>query len=215
VRVVTVAALAICTAGCVTTSSNDTVSFQPTAYQQTILRDGDTIITSRAKNSIVTVRPATHLVAGRPVFIVGIQNISRARLDFRVSEASAGQIADGSTHPLKVYTYDEIVTQEKSEGTGRALVASVLGVSANGDNVTLDTGNGEALAAAQENNKKNMEDLEQLALKDRTLMPGESYAGKLYLEQPADAKGPKTYFFDLKVGPDRHEFQIVQAPAVR
>jgi hypothetical protein len=181
-----------------------------------MLRDGDTIITSRAKNSIVTVRPATHLVAGRPVFIVGIQNISRARLDFRVSEATAGQMVDGSTNPLKVYTYDEIVVQEKNEGAGRSLVASVLGVSANGDNgLTLDTGNGEALAAAQETNKKNMEDLEQLALKDHTLLPGESYAGKLYLQQPADTKGPKNYFFDLKVGPDRHEFQVVQAPAVR
>jgi hypothetical protein len=216
VRTLTIVASAICAAGCVTTSGNDVVSFQPASYQQATLQDGDTIITSRAKNSVVTVRPATHLVAGRPVFIVGIENISRTRLDFRVSEANAGQIVDGTTHPLRVYTYDEIVAQEKNEGAGRTIVASVLGVSANSDNtLTLDTGNGEALAAAQETNQKNMQDLEQLALKDRTLMPGESYAGKLYLEQPADSKGPKHYYFDLKVGPDRHEFQIVQAPAVR
>ena len=220
-RIVVVVVLALSTAGCLTTSGGgvgggDAISFQPTPYQQTMLRDGDTIVTSRAKNSVLTVRPATHLVTDRPVFVVGIQNISRARLDFRVSDATASQMVDGSSKPLRVYTYDEIVAQERNEGMGRTLVASVLGVSANNQNgLVLDAGGGEAAAAAAEANQKNMEDLEQLALKDRTLMPGESYAGKLYLENPADAKGPKNYSFKVKVGPDIHEFQVAQSPAVR
>ena len=215
-RIIVVVALATLTAGCITTSGGDTVNFQPKTNQDTMLRDGDTIITSRAKNSVVTVRAATHLVSGRPAFIVGIQNVSKTRLDFRVSEATAGQIVGGTTHPVKVYTYDEMVVQEKNEGLGRSLVASVLGVSANGQNgLVLDSGNGEAAAAAQEANQKNMDELEQLALKDHTLLPGESYAGKLFLEPPANAEGPKNYYFDLKVGPDVHEFQVVQAPAVR
>jgi len=222
VRVVVIVLLALLTAGCLTTSGGgiggggDAISFQPTPYQQTMLRDGDTIVTSRAKNSVLTVRPATHLVTDRPVFVVGIQNVSRTRLDFRVSEATASQIVEGSSKPLRVYTYDEIVVQERNEGMGRTLVASVLGVSANNQNgLVLDTGGGEAAAAAAEANQKNMEELEQLALKDRTLMPGENYAGKLYVESPAESKGPKNYSFRVKVGPDVHEFQVIQSPAVR
>jgi hypothetical protein len=54
-----------------------------------------------------------------------------------------------------------------------------------------------------------MAELEQLAIKDHTLMPGESYAGKLYVEQPAGTSSQKAYFIKIKVGPDRHDFEVV------
>jgi hypothetical protein len=207
--------LAALTTGCITTAG-DTISFQPKSNQQAIMRDGDAIITSRQRYSVVSVRPATHLVADHPVFIVGIQNTSKIPLDFRVTDASAGQVVNGSTNPLRVYTYDEMVSQEKDAQVGRAILVGVLsGINSglNGD-AANDT-NAQAQATLVAQNQQNMTELDQLALKDHTLMPGESYAGKLYLDAPAKTDGPKAYFIDLQVGPDRHEFQVVQALAVR
>jgi hypothetical protein len=198
------------------TTGGDTVSFQPKSYQQAIMRDGDQIISSRGRNSVVSMRPATHLVADHPVFIVGIENVSKSPLDFRVSEATAGQIVDGSTNPMRVYTYDELVSQEQNAQVGRAVLTGLLmsvNAGVNGD-AAVDS-NAVIAANLTAQNQQNMTDLEQLALKDHTLMPGESYAGKLNLQPPANTTGPKTYFIQLKVGPDRHDFQIVQGPAVR
>jgi hypothetical protein len=216
VRVFVVAVIAVSASGCVTTGG-DTVNFQPKSYQQAIMRDGDPIINSRGKNSIVSLRPATHLVADRPVFIVGIQNVSRYPLDFRVSEATAGQTVDGSGKSLRIYTYDELVSQEQTAQVGRALLVGMLqGVNAGivGDAAAANT-NAQLAASAAVTNQQNMADLEQLAIKDHTLMPGESYAGKLYVEPPAGMSNQKFYFIELKVGPDRHDFEVVQASAVR
>src|SRR5262249_55575313 len=118
-------AIAVAVAGCVTTGGG-TGRFQTKSYPQAIMRDGDQSITSRGRSSIVSLRPATHLVADHPIFIVGIQNISKTPLDFRVSEASAGQIVDGASNPLRVYTYDELVSQEQNAQVGRTLLTGML-----------------------------------------------------------------------------------------
>jgi hypothetical protein len=211
-----VAVLAASLGGCVTTGG-ETISFQPASYQQAITREGDTTITSRGKNSIVSVRPATHLVGDKPTFIVGIQSVSQIPLDFRVSEVSAGQVVAGTTNPLRVYTYDELVSQEQTAQFGRALLVGALsGINAGlvGDAAAADT-NAQLAANNEIKGQQNMAELEQLAIKDHTLLPGESYAGKLYIESPANNNGQKAYFFTLKVGPDRHEFQVIQTAAVR
>jgi hypothetical protein len=50
-----------------------------------MMRDGQPALVSRQKNSVVLVRPASRQVQanGRPVFVVGINNLSRASQDFR------------------------------------------------------------------------------------------------------------------------------------
>jgi hypothetical protein len=215
VRNTAIIGLAIGLAGCVTTGG-ETVSFQPKSYQQAIMRDGDQIITSRGRSSVVSLRPATHLIADHPIFIVGIQNISKTPLDFRVSEASAGQVVAGTSNPLRVYTYDELVSQEQNAQVGRTLLTGVL-MSVNAGLVgdaAVDT-NAQMAANLTVQHQQNLTDLDQLALKDHTLMAGENYAGKLNVAPPANTDGPKNYFIELKVGSDRHNFEIVQAPAVR
>lgn len=215
-RICLFAAIGIGVAGCVT-SGTDTISFQPKSYQQSVIREGDATISSRGRYSVVSLRPATHLVADRPVFIVGIENTSRIPLDFRVTEATAGQIVDGSTNPLKVYTYDELVSQEQNAQVGRTIVVGLLsGINAGlvgDDNAAATNAQMDANVAVQ--GQQNMAELEQLSIKDHTLMPGESYAGKLYVQAPEGSDAQKSYFINLKVGPDHHEFQIIQAPAVR
>ena len=215
VRIFAIVGLAIAVAGCVTTDG-ETVSFQPKSYQQAIMRDGDQIITSRGRSSIVSLRPATHLIGDHPTFIVGIQNVSKGPLDFRVSEATAGQIVDGASNPLRVYTYDELVSQEQNAQVGRVVLTSVLmGVNAGMVGDAADVTNAQMAANVSAQHQQNLTDLDQLALKDHTLMAGENYAGKLTIAPPANTDGPKTYFVELKVGPDRHNFAITQAAAVR
>jgi len=222
-NVYTLGAIALAMAGCVTTGAGDVTSFRAKTYQEVVLRDGDPTITSRGRNSVVSLRPASHLVADRPVFIVGIQNISRRKVDFLVNETEAGEIVDGKTKALKVFTYDELATQEQSAQAGRSLAVSLLtsinsGMAADGDEQTqaaAEAQNAKLKADTAATAEKNMTDLNELTLKDHTLMPGETYAGKLYLEAPASNAEQKEYYINIKIGADRHEFAIVQLPAVR
>ncbi len=179
------------------------------------MREGSSIITSRGRNSIVTMRPATREASSQPVFIVGIQSVSRQPLNFRVSQATAVQIVDGrSDRQLKVYSYDELVAQERNAQIGRGLLVAAL----SGVNAGLAGRNPNAAAAAEEQNaalaarvaaagQQNLQALEELALKDHTLMPGETYAGKLALEGPDSSA--KSYSIALAVGPDRHEILVM------
>src|ERR1700712_5052266 len=112
----------LCTGG-VTDGGGDTVQFQAKKTQQVVMRDGASTITSRALKSIVTMRSAERKVGSRPVFIVGIQNISRQQLEFRVGNVSAMQIVGGQpVAQLKVFTYDELVEEEKNAQVGRAVM---------------------------------------------------------------------------------------------
>jgi hypothetical protein len=203
-------------AGCAT-AGNDVVQFQAQRTQQVLMRDGESTITSRGLNSIVTMRPATRQVGSRPVYIVGIQNISRQPLNFRVGDAQAVQIVAGQpAKALKVYSYDELYQEELNAQVGRAILVGVLG----GVNSGLAGRNPYAQANAEYNNaalanqvaaagEQNVAALEQLTIKDHTLLPGESYAGKLHVQGPeSDASGAKIYALNLAVGPDRHEIVV-------
>jgi len=197
------------------TATGEIVQFQSKPNQEVMMREGSSIITSRGRNSVVTMRPAAREASTQPVFIVGIQSVARHPLDFRVSQATAVQIVDGKAdRQLRVYSYDELVAQERNAQVGRAILVGAL----SGINAGLAGNNPHAAAAAEEQNaalaarvsaagQQNLQTLEELALKDHTLMPGETYAGKLALEGPAS--GAKSYSITLVVGPDRHEILVV------
>jgi hypothetical protein len=83
-RILVVVALGATLTGCVT--NNETVAFRSSnPNQQTTMRDGQPALVSRQNDSVVLVRPASRQVQanGRPVFVVGISNLSRASQDFR------------------------------------------------------------------------------------------------------------------------------------
>jgi hypothetical protein len=195
-------------AGCVTTST-DVVRFTPKSpQQQAMIRDGESVIISRGKISQVTLRPATRqVINGRPTFIVDIQNLSRQPVTFRVSEVSAQQMLGPEPHDLKVFSYDELVQEEKNAQVGRALgVALVAGANsysagrsywrqARADDQNADLAANVAAAGA-----RNLQALEMLAIKDNTLLPGETYGGRLVLQ------GPEAGDTDV------HQFQIAQGP---
>ena len=110
--------VALCAAslgGCVT--AGETVSFRPSnPQQQSLMRDGQPALVSRQKSSLVLVRPASRQLQanGRPVFVVGINNLGKQPVDFRVAQIEAMQHVAGSDFDMKVVTYEMLVQEEKN-----------------------------------------------------------------------------------------------------
>ena len=122
--------LAACLAGCVT---GETVQFRTSnPQQQALMRDGQPALVSRQKNSLVLVRPAGRQIktGGRPVFVVGIYNLSKGPVEFRVADVEVAQIYNEQSFPMSVVTYEMLVQEEKN----RQFAAAVLtGVAAAGN----------------------------------------------------------------------------------
>lgn len=243
IRLLAAALAASTLAGCVT---NETLSFRASGpNQQAVMRDGHSALVSKQKNSIVLVRPASRQVAsnGRPVFVVGINNISPQPTNFMVSQVDAQQMVGGQAYAMQVITYDALVQEERNRQVAMAIIAGVAaGANAYGASRagygTYTTPSGrtgsfyspmaaqiaqnraayqnEALMSATiEQGQINLASLEQSVMKDNTLMPGEWYGGQLHLAPPADAGSgsSKNYVLTLQVGPDRHVIDVSQGPA--
>jgi hypothetical protein len=116
------AVLALGLGGCVTA---ERTTFVPGANQQPLVRDGVPALVSRNSKSIVLVSQAGRQQSpgARTVLVVGITNISKAPIDFRVSDVSVEQLKDGQpVQALNVISYDQLVTEEKT----RQVVAAIL-----------------------------------------------------------------------------------------
>jgi hypothetical protein len=242
-RKVLVLALFAGLGGC--TTAGETLSFKPSnPHQQAMMRDGRPALVSRQKNSLVLVSPAARQqqTYGRPVFVVGINNIGRQPVDFRVAQVEAIQHVGASDFSMPIITYEMLVQEEKN----RQIAAAILtGVAAAGNAYSasrsgygtyttpsgrtgtfysptanaIATGNAAAqneamIAATVETGQRNMAVLEQAVIKDNTLMPGEWYGGQLHVSPPTDQGGAqKSYTLIITVGPDRHVVDIGQGPA--
>ena len=110
--------------GCVTT---ETVQFKPRADQQSITRDGVPGLVSTRKDSIVIARPAARefQIGGRPVFVIAIYNRSKGPEEFRVSNVSVTQNVNGNDAQLRVITYEELVSEEKTRQTIAAIATGL------------------------------------------------------------------------------------------
>jgi hypothetical protein len=115
------AALAL--AGC----AREVANFQAGPGQQSIMRDGQPALVSRAKNSIVLVKPATRdfKLGARPVFIVGIYNMGATPLEFRVADISATQTINQQVAQLQVITYENLVQEERSRQVAAVLLTGL------------------------------------------------------------------------------------------
>lgn len=129
--------LAIACCGCVT---GESVRFQPRPQQEAVVRDGNQALVSRRKSSLVLVRPAAREFApgARPVFVVGINNLSRSNVQFRVADIEVVQSVGPNSVPLKVVTFEELQTEEKN----RQIAAAVLTVLAVGVNAAAAANQG-------------------------------------------------------------------------
>jgi hypothetical protein len=207
-------AFALC--GC---ASREAVQFAPRTGQQGMVRDGVPALVSRGGNSIVTIRPAGRGVSafGRPVFLVGIQNLSRQPLDFRMANVSVVQVVAGQPMGLKVYTFEELDAEARRE----QIVTALLVGAAAGANSAAASRQGYVAQAVAANQNADLAEtaaiagqaklaaLEAFAIKDNTLMPGEVYGGQLHIDRPSSNAG-KAYSITIHVGPDRHDLNVQQ-----
>jgi hypothetical protein len=209
-----------------------------------MMRDGQPALVSRQKSSVVLVRPASRQLQanGRPVFVLGIKNLERAPLDFRVSQVEANQRVGEAEYPMQVVTFEMLQREEKNRQLAAAILTGMAGAAnaysasrAGYGSYTTPSGrtgtfysptaaaiaqnnaaveNEAMFAATIERGQQNMATLEQAVIKDNTLMPGEWYGGQLHLAPLTDqAGGQKVYSIVIVVGTDRHVIEVAQGPA--
>jgi hypothetical protein len=128
-RILCAVALAVMCSGC---AANEVATFQARPGQDSIIRDGQAALVSRAPMSLVMVAPASRQFrdGGRPAFVIGIYNLSPGALQFRVADITATQLVGQQTVQLKVFTYDELVQEEKNRQVAAAILTG-LAVGAN------------------------------------------------------------------------------------
>jgi hypothetical protein len=124
--------LLILTWGC---ASNDAVDMLASGDQQAITRDGSPSLIS-AKRHVVMLQATDSQMesSGRPSFVLAVRNMQDTYLQFRPSDVRALRVqADGSQIALKVYSYEELVAEEKRRQT-MAVVGAALAGAANSYN---------------------------------------------------------------------------------
>lgn len=119
-------ACAICAfvAGC---ASTETVQFRPKAQQEAMIRDGQSALVSRRKNSIVMIRPASRQfqAGGRPAYVVAITNISGAPVNFLVGNVEVTQQVKGQAQLIRVVTFEELMTEERNRQVAIAIIGGL------------------------------------------------------------------------------------------
>ena len=225
--------------------NGETIAFRASnPQQQAMMRDGQPALVSRQKHSLVLVRPASRQLQanGRPVFVVGINNVGKQPTEFRVAQVEAIQHVGGSDFGMQIVTFEMLQQEEKNRQVARAVLAGVAGAAnaysasqAGHGSYTTPSGrtgtfysptaaviaqnnaavqNEAMFAATIETGQRNMAALEQTVIKDNTLMPGEWYGGQLHIAPPTDqAGGQKSYTIVITVGQDRHVVDVNQGPA--
>ena len=122
--------VALCAAlgGCF--STGETIAFRTSnPAQQTMMRDGQPALVSRQKSSVVLVRPASRQLQanGRPVFVVGINNLGKQPIEFRVGQVAALQHVGASDYEMHIVTYEMLVQEEKYRQVAAAILTGVAG----------------------------------------------------------------------------------------
>jgi hypothetical protein len=130
-RALVLVASALACSACV----HETVQFQARPHQQAIVRDGQSALISQQQNSVVMIRPAQRRLAGgeRPVFVVGVRNLTGKPLNFSVRDIAVTQVTGAESVAMKVFSYDELVEEEQT----RQVVTALLIGAAAGANTAL------------------------------------------------------------------------------
>ena len=100
-HVLGIVALGAAPSGCVT--NNETVQFKASnPQQQAMMRDGQPALVLRQNSSLVLVRAARRQLQanGRPVFVIGINNLGKQPVDFRAAEVEAVQHVGASDYGM-------------------------------------------------------------------------------------------------------------------
>jgi len=104
----------------------EAVRFQAKPSQQAIVRDGQPALVSEKKSSLVMIRSAMRQFpnGARPVFVIGMHNLTKQPLDFRVHKIAVTQVAGDTSVAMKVCAYEDLVTEER---TAQVMTALLVG----------------------------------------------------------------------------------------
>ncbi len=176
------------------------------------------------------------------MFVIGINNLAKQPVEFRVGQVNALQHVGAVDYQMEVVTFEMLAQEERNRQIAAAILTGVAGAAnaysssrAGYGSYTTPSGrtgtfydptaaaiaqnnaavlNEAMFAATIETGQRNMAVLEQSVIKDNTLMPGEWYGGQLHLSPLSDKAGDqKTYTIIITVGDDRHVVDIAQGPA--
>jgi hypothetical protein len=105
-------------------SMQETVRFQTKPSQQAIVRAGQPALVSEQKNSLVMIRSAMREFpnGARPVFVIGVHNLTKQPIDFRLRNIAVTQVAGDTSLPMKVYSYEDLVAEERTAQVVSALL---------------------------------------------------------------------------------------------
>lgn len=203
--------------------STEPMRFQAGPHQQRVMRDGFSMLFSKREHSIVRVTSVTRSIGAnqRPAFRISIRNTSPQPQDFMVSQVEAVQVTDGDPQSLKVYSFEDLVTEERNKQIARAVVT--VGIATANSWLAskqgywarrrADSENEEAAEVVAAAGQQNLAALEAQILKDTTVLPGETYRGLLYVDPPAGDTADKIYTIRLRVGSDLHQITTTQGRA--
>ena len=124
VRIVfSILAVLLTATGCQTTTS---LNFVPTTSQEATFVEGSTAIKSALPNSTVIMSSAVREIenGSRIDIVVNVNNISSESF---VLDTSSISISSPSTGALKVYSYDELVAEEKKRANASMAWAALAG----------------------------------------------------------------------------------------
>lgn len=140
------------------------------------------------------------------MFVVGIDNLSRGSIDFRVAQVEVSQ--GTNSYNASRAGYGTYTTPSGRSGTFYSPTATAIAQN------TAAAQNDAMISATIEQGQANMAALEQTVIKDNTLMPGEWYGGQLHLSPPTNppSGNSKNYTIVIHVGGDRHVIDVSQAP---
>lgn len=109
-------------------TSTEVATFSPSVEQQAIVRDGQPALISKKPKSVVLVRPATRSFQGgeRPAFVVAVLNTAPSSETLYVRNISVAQAIPGDRpYTLKVYSYDDLVAEERQAEINRAIIVGL------------------------------------------------------------------------------------------
>lgn len=111
--------------GCATYGSLTAV---PRNGERSIYKDGRNTLTSVKLNTVAVTPNSDRVKSGeRGDFTIAVNNGTTADVVFSTDDISAQSSADGRTAPLKVYSYNELVAEEKKRQAWAAFAVAMAG----------------------------------------------------------------------------------------
>lgn len=208
-------------------TSTKTVKFGPIeqAGQMTMYEQGIAKLGSSAPGSIVIVKPGQDKIqVGRVKFVIAVSNKGTAPFD--VSTESVA-VAGAGIPSLKVYSYDELVTEEENKKRKAANMAAaatflsgmsgIMASAGGGSMASLYQTQAQATQMATMNVQEGAEaeatlqQYQDTVLRRTTVVPGSTAGGYIYFDAPM----PGRYDIEVTTGLDRHRFSFEASEIVR